>query len=253
MDEYVAFAKKLAYDGGAIIEKHFTNKTEQEIKQDGSPVTAIDKEINKLVISSIKSAYPDHGILGEEESYGSGNEEYQWLCDPIDGTKCFILGIPACVFMLALAKNGKILMTVIYNPFEKKLYHAVKGGGSFCNNEHIHVNKEEIVGGYILFGEYRSLDMARSVVASGGLVELVPGTGYKCTMIASGRGSGMIKVAGDVDYHDLGPGSLLVEEAGGKVTDLAGNELSYDEPIITGVIISNAAVYDSLLSITTNN
>ncbi len=101
----------------------------------------MDKAINYLVIKSIKQRYPEHGLMGEEADYGSGKEELQWICDPLDGTKSFILGVPLTTFILGLAKQGKLLLSVIYNPFTDQSYYAQRGGGAFCDGEPTQVNK----------------------------------------------------------------------------------------------------------------
>ncbi len=246
MDEYLKFAKALAYRGGKLIKDNFEKDIEVESKSDNSPVTWVDKQINDLVIEAVRNTYPEHGLMGEEADLGDGSEEFKWLCDPLDGTKCFILGIPNSVFMLALTRDGQILMSVVYNSFTDRLYHAIKGQGAFCNGEPIHVNKHPLVGGYTLLGS-TSLVLLDKLKQAGALIEVVSGTGYKSMMLASGKGCAVLK--GGADYHDIGPGSLIVEEAGGKVTAYDGSPLRYDQKITTGVILSNGIVHENLLSI----
>ncbi len=245
MEEYLQFAKQLAGKAGKIIIDNFDQEYEIEIKSDNSPVTKIDKQINATVAKAIAETYPEHGLLGEEENSGTGKEKYQWLCDPIDGTKAFILGIPNSVFMLALTENGQVLMSVIYNPFTDKMYHAIKAQGAFCNDRQIHVNNHKINGGYVLL-EASSFPYLAKISQAGGVEEPVPGTGYKAMLLAQGKGVGIIK--GDADYHDIGPSSLIVEEAGGRVTALDGSVLRYDREI-PGVILSNGVCHADLLKI----
>ena len=245
MEEYLRFAKNLAYEAGKVIIDNFDQDHEIETKSDNSPVTKIDKQINTLIAEAIAKTYPEHGLLGEEEDFGTGNEQYQWLCDPIDGTKPFILGIPNSVFMLALTENGQVLVSVIYHPFTDSMYHAVKDKGAFRNGNPIHVNDQKIKGGYVLI-EASSFPYVAKIKQAGAVEEPVPGTGYKAMMLARGKGVGIIK--GDADYHDIGPSSLIVEEAGGRVTALDGSMLRYDRPI-PGVILSNRITHEDLLAI----
>lgn len=242
---YLSFAKSLARQGGRLIADNAQHALSIQIKSDRSPVTQIDKQINTLVFDAIRSSYPQHGLLGEEENYGSGVEELQWVCDPLDGTKPFILGIPTSVFILGLMKDGHMQLAVSYDPYSDKMYHAVRGQGAFCNDQPIHVNNDALDGGYMLL-ETSSFPYVPALYQAGALEEPVPGTGYKCLMIASGRGVGLIK--GNADFHDVGPSSLIVEEAGGKVTGLDGQPLRYDQPL-TGAIISNGKVHQELLQI----
>lgn len=245
MEDRLNTAKALAREAGAIIKDNFGKKHSIELKTDLSPVTAIDKQINSLVAETLKTAFPEDGLLGEEESYGSGSEKYQWICDPLDGTKPFILGLPFSVFMLALSQDGKILLSVVYDPYADKLYHAIKNEGAFCNDAPIKVNPERIDEGYALVGADSFIFAAQLKKITRG-IEPVPGTGYKCMMLASGRGLGMINDS--ADFHDIGPGSLIVEEAGGRVSGLNGEELDYSKEI-GGVIVSNGTAHKDFLEI----
>lgn len=249
MDERLNTAKELARKAGAIIKDNIGKAHSIEIKADRSPVTEIDKQINSLVADTLKNQFPEDGLLGEEESYGTGDEKYQWICDPLDGTKPFILGLPFSVFMLALSENGKVLLSVVYNPYTDELYHAVKGSGAYCDDQPIRVSSENIDAGYVLVGP-NSFRYAADLKKHSRGIEAVPGTGFKCLMIATGKVLGMINAA--ADFHDIGPGSLIVEEAGGKVTGLGGEELDYSKDI-GGVIFSNGVVHDDFVKIAANN
>lgn len=249
MDEYLSFAKKLAIYAGKIIRTNFTGNITVESKSDNSPVTNIDREINKYVIQQIKQTYPEHGLLGEESNFGTGTEKYIWLCDPIDGTVPFVLNVPMSVFMLSLLVDGEPSISVVHDPFQRKLFHAVKDGGAFCNNKSISVNNNTIKNGYVLLGT-SSYPFIKSIKKKGGRVEPFPGTGYKCMMIASGKGIGQIKQT--ADFHDVGPASLIIKEAGGKVTDFKGSNQRYDDEI-GGTIISNGIAHQELLEIANEN
>jgi myo-inositol-1(or 4)-monophosphatase len=246
MDEYLAFAKDLARQGGKLIKDNFESDIAVESKPDNSPVTWVDKQINDLIIQAVSAAYPEHGLLGEEADLGDGSEEYQWLCDPLDGTKCFVLGVPQSTCMLALTKDGQILLSVVYDPFTDRLYHAVKGQGAFCNDKPITVNNQPLAGGYIL-AEATTSPLFPALEKAGALIEPVAGTGYKCCKLASGKGTAILKT--NVDFHDIGPGSLLIEEAGGKVSAYDGSPLRYDRLIKGGVILSNGVAHDDLLAL----
>jgi myo-inositol-1(or 4)-monophosphatase len=245
MDEYLAFAKQLAREHGKLIATNFRKNLEVAFKSDNSPVTQVDKQINDAVRQAIISTYPNQGLLGEEANYGSGREEFQWLCDPLDGTKAFVMGVPTCVFMLALTTKGKLLLSVVYDPFEDKLYHALLGKGAFCNDARIHVNNQTMTGSYVLL-DVTSAEFLKAVKQAGSTDVSVSGTGYKCMLLATGRCSGMIR--GESDNHDIGPASLIVEEAGGKVSDFSGGGLSYNHPI-SEVVLSNGLIHDQLLKI----
>lgn len=246
MDEYLEFAKDRARQAGKIIKDNFDSNLTVELKPDNSPVTQVDKEINDLVISAIKEKYPEHGVLGEEADSGTGKEEYQWLCDPLDGTAAFVVGMKHCTFILALTKQGQILMSVLYDPFNDKMYHAVKDGGAFCNDKPIYVNDQPLKGGYIL-AEPTGAYLYESLQATGAILEPAAGAGYRAMLLASGRCSAILQ--GKADNHDIGPSSLIVEEAGGKVTGFDGQPIRYDQSIAGGVILSNGNCHEELIQL----
>ncbi len=247
MDEYLAFAKDLASHGGKLIKDNFESSLNIELKSDRSPVTEVDKAINDLVIESIQAIFPDHGLLGEEADLGDGTEEFQWICDPLDGTKAFIIGLPQSTFILALTQRGTPLLSVVYDPYADNLYYAVKGGGAFCNDQPIYVSQALISdGGYVLLSG-SSFECYPYLLERGAQVEPVTCSGYRCLILAKGRASGIIQR--EADFHDVGAAALLIEEAGGKVTDYDGNPIAYDKPITNGIILSNTACHQELLDI----
>jgi fructose-1,6-bisphosphatase/inositol monophosphatase family enzyme len=245
MDERLKVAMELAKEAAKIIHDNFGKMHAVELKDDRSPVTAVDKRINRLIAVKLKEYFPADALLGEEESYGSGDEQYKWVCDPLDGTKAFILDLPFSVFMLGLSQDGRMLLSVVSDPFSGKLYHAVRGKGAFCDGKPIQVSDHDINEGYALLGP-DSFPFESELKRLSIGVEPVPGTGYKCIMIASGYGIGMINQA--ADFHDMGPGSLLVDEAGGRVTGLRGERLDYSKEI-GGVVVSNGRVHDDFIRI----
>lgn len=246
MDDYLAFAQDLARQGGKIILDNFGRKIDVELKPDHSPVTEVDKAINTLVIEAIQSKYPEHGVLGEEADHGTGQEELQWLVDPLDGTQCFIDGVKQSTCIIGLSRHGKLLLSVVYDPFTDRLYSAVKGQGAYCNQEPIHVNQRPLRGSELL-GDSLSVSYAASVTAAGAELTNVHGTGYACMRVAIGDVSGSLKSR--IDYHDVGPSSLIVEEAGGRVTDPSGSEVIYDGTYAGAVIISNGLCHDEILAL----
>ena len=240
------FAKSLATYAGRVFLENFDKDLAVEIKADSSPVTEIDKHINEYVIEQITRKFPGHAVLGEEKTVGTGSEKYQWICDPLDGTKPYILGVPNSVFMLALAKDTVIQLAVVYDPFAGRMYTSIRGEGAYCNDRQIHVSTQEIEDGYILLGAATSTELLRSIKSVGGKYEAVSGSGYKSMMIARGKGIGYIKYG--ADYHDIAPASLIIEEAGGKVTGLKGESLDFTKTF-NSAILSNGIAHDSLVEI----
>ena len=149
-DEYLAFAIELALEAGGIIRRGFNQASAITYKADGSPVTDVDTQVNQLAIERIRHRYPAHGLLGEEGDLGTGAESYRWICDPLDGTLPYVLGVPNSQLMLALAGEPGLLLAVAYDPFADRLYHATRHGGAFCGGHPVRVSTQTWSKGHVL-------------------------------------------------------------------------------------------------------
>ncbi len=138
MEEYLEFAKDIAYQAGKIMLKYFNQNNGASYKGDKTIVTIADTEINSYLIKRVKEKYPEHSVDGEEEQFGKSN--FVWVCDPVDGTAMYARHIPVAVFSLALVIDGVPNVGVVYDPFTDSLYTAIKGKGAYKNNEKILVN-----------------------------------------------------------------------------------------------------------------
>lgn len=249
--EYKDFAIALARDAGKIMLDYFdTKKNKIEIKEDNSPVTIADKEINELVIKRIAQEYPDHGVIGEEESSYSGDEKYVWSCDPIDGTIPYLYGMPMSMFSLALVdrSDGQPIVGIIYDPFFDRLYSAQKGKGAFLNNEQISVNDQAKLYGELVAVDGKKLFDAFELASEFRKVNVhvikLASVVYAGSFVPKGSSVGVV-FANDTAY-DVAALKIIIEEAGGQTSDLDGNEQRYDE-VMNGFVGSNGHVHDELL------
>jgi fructose-1,6-bisphosphatase/inositol monophosphatase family enzyme len=248
---YRNFSLSLAREAGAIIKKNFMIGMKKEWKEDHSPVTATDMVINRLVIDSVKREFPGQSILAEEESAFSETGDSVWVCDPVDGTIPFSHGIPTCVFSLALVRRGVVLLGVIYDPFMDRMFFAEKGKGAFLNGRKIRVSSQR---GMVnaLFGVSEKRGAAFDVSGlkqrleeeKARVIDICSIT-YMGVLVASGELAGTVYHG--TKPHDTAALKVIVEEAGGKVTDLFGNDQRYDRDI-KGHIISNRILHESLLA-----
>lgn len=256
MEEYLEFAKDIAKEAGKIMLKYFNMENGASYKGDRTIVTLADKEINSYLIKRVKEKYPEHSVDGEEEQFG--NSKYVWVCDPVDGTAMYARHIPVAVFSLALVIDGKPVVGVVLDPFTNNLYYAIQGKGAYKNNEKISVN------------DYK-LDDMRSVAnfdmwsgAGYDIYEIVKEFGKKAYFISIGSviracmcvASGEFCLAifpGTVRKNcDIAASKIIVEEAGGKVTDFFGKEQRYDKSI-NGAIISNGIVHEEIIKLINEN
>lgn len=248
--EYKDFAIDIAYKAGEIMRQNFQLGMKKEWKSDNSPVTETDMAINNLVIEEINKNFPDHNINAEEKSDNNRISDYLWVCDPIDGTMPFTNGIPIFTFSLALVKNGEPILGVIYDPILNRLFFAEKNQGAFLNNQPIKVSEKQTL-------EKSTIDIVNFDNASWQIWELAEWLSkkwaivYKLNCITY---PSALVACGEFDAtifphhtaHDIAAVKIIVEEAGGKVTDLFGNKQRYDKPI-KGAIVSNDKIHGLLL------
>jgi myo-inositol-1(or 4)-monophosphatase len=214
-------------------------------------VTEIDKKINHYLIEKVNEKYPDHSVIGEEE-ISSNTSNYIWVCDPVDGTGMFTNSVPVCVFSLALVVDGDVQVGVVYDPFLDKMYTAVRGKGAYCNGEEIHVNDKHVGDlGYRVNYEmwdnakFDTMEIVHDMLPKV-RISNIGSVARSCVAIASGDFSCDLFPGFDHGNCDMAASALIVEEAGGKVTDFYGNIQKYDKAI-NGAIITNGVSHDEVL------
>lgn len=261
-EEYLEFAKEIAKEAGKIMIKYFNTDNETSYKVDNTIVTIADKEINDYLIKKVKERFPNHSVDGEEKTFGKSN--YVWVCDPIDGTAMYARHIPVAVFSLALVVDGIPIVGVVYDPFTDNLYTAVKGKGAYKNNKKIAVNnisledKKSIAhfdmwpNDHTHFGQWKNENnnMYDIIKELGKEIYFVSiGSIIRASMcIASGEFTLAIFPGTKHKNCDIAAAKIIVEEAGGKVTDFCGGEQRYDTDI-NGAIISNKLVHEKVIKI----
>jgi fructose-1,6-bisphosphatase/inositol monophosphatase family enzyme len=252
MEEYKNFAMRIAKEAGKIMKEHFVIGMARKEKEDTSPVTEADLKINSLIIREVSKLFPTHTVLGEEESNIIKDSEYVWICDPVDGTNPYSLGLPIATFSLALVKNGEVILGVIYDPFCDRLYSAEKGKGAYLNNKKIHVSDYSTLSKAKI--EFEMFNRAKYDVQP--LVNELKKYDVFLLKLASYANPSALVAAGEftatifphTTVHDAAAPKIIVEEAGGKVTDIFGNEQRYDQPV-NGLLVSNGIIHDQLVAL----
>lgn len=250
--ELMVFAVDLAREAGNIMHKYFLRDDKHvEIKSDKTVVSAADLEINELLIKRVQEHFPDHGVLGEEEQWYPERSEL-WVCDPIDGTDAFITGIPVAMFSLAFVVAGEPRVAVAFDPFQDKLYSAVKAGGALCNSEPIHVSqhkqlKKAKIGTVASMATIvRGQDVFRALLDAGVIGRAAPGAVFQGSLVATGKMDAYLFPGPGA--HDIAAIKLIVEEAGGRVTDIYGKAQSYNTAI-KGAIVSNGKIHEAIVGV----
>lgn len=214
-------------------------------------VTEADHAAEKVIIDVIKSKYPDHFILSEEAGEIRKESEYKWIIDPIDGTVNFANGIPICCVSIGVEKDGQMVLGAVYNPFINEFYFAERGKGAFLNDKPIHVsNKTEVITSCLVTGfPYTYLDMPNGplevfsrLIRKGIPVRRLGSAAMDLCWVAAGRFDGFYEHK--LQAWDSAAGFLLVEEAGGRITDFKGN---YYSPYQPHICATNGKIHDELL------
>jgi myo-inositol-1(or 4)-monophosphatase len=251
-------AIKAARRAGQIINRASLDLDSVKVstKQQSDFVTEVDKAAEAAIIDVLRDAYPQHGILAEEsgETLGQGaGKAFQWIIDPLDGTTNFIHGFPQYAVSIALAEKGQITQAVIYDPNRNELFTASKGRGAYLNDRRIRVSKriklqDALIGTGFPFRSFQHIDAYIALFKE--LTQKTTGlrrpgaASLDLAYVACGRTDGFFEIG--LSPWDIAAGVLLITEAGGLVSDMAG-ESDY---LSTGnVVAGTPKVFGQLLKI----
>ena len=214
-------------------------------------VTEADHAAEKAIIQIIRNAYPEHYILSEEAGEMKTSSEYKWIIDPIDGTVNFANSIPLCCVSIGLEHNGSMILGAVYNPFMNEFFLAERGQGAMLNNKKIQVsNKSEVIKSCLVTGfPYTYLDepngpleVFEKLIRKGIPVRRLGSAAIDLCWVAAGRFDGFYEHK--LAAWDSAAGFLMVEEAGGKITDFEGN---YYSPYQPHLLATNGKIHEELL------
>lgn len=250
----MSIALAIAREAGGVMLSKFQIGVETREKSDKSPVTEADETINRMILSTLRKEFPNYDIMSEEGSDLSKRSKSKWVCDPLDGTGAFAHGIPTSVFSLALVEDGKPILGVVHDPFCDRTFCAEIGKGAYLyeksdwNKIRVSDNREleGVTIGCVTFAgaEYDIISISKKLNDEKASILNLGSIVYMGAMVACGQFGGVIHPS---QYaHDTAALKIIVEEAGGKVTDLYGNEQKYDG-VTKGSIISNKALHEKLL------
>lgn len=243
--------------GAAEILRFFNNDFKISNKEGvNNLVTEADHAAEKAIFDIIKSKHPDHQLLGEESGEIIQDSEYKWIIDPIDGTVNFAHGIPLNCVSIAIEHNKEIIMGCVYNPHLNELFFAEKGKGATLNDKPIHVSKEtEVIKACLVTGfpytyvniPNGPLEIFERFIRKGVPVRRLGSAAIDLCWVACGRFDGFYEHK--LEPWDSAAGYLIVEEAGGKVTDFDGNTFSvYQHRLVA----TNGKIHEGLLDIINN-
>ena len=239
--------KFLKYNLGKV--KHI----ERKLGQETNLVTEIDKASEALIIKKINQHYPSHDILAEESGEHKVKSEYRWIIDPLDGTTNFTHGLPIFSVSIGVEHNGEIVAGAVYDPSADEMFTAEKGGGAFLNGKKIHVSScDSLITSLLVTGFPYNVKENPSHAVEHFVNFLMEGQGMRrlgsaaidLAYIAAGRLDGFWEVL--LNPWDKAAGILLVQEAGGVVTDFKNNPSSVYEP---NTLATNGKIHQQMIAV----
>lgn len=252
-DEFLKVAKQAALDAGKIISQYFGQVSKVTIKNNDPSdfATKADIEAERIIVKILSNHFPSHNILAEEGSGFKKGSEYIWAIDPIDGTISYVAGMPNFTVSIGLLKNNLPILGVIYHVAAKDLYYAEKSKGAFLNNQKITVNHKDELAKSVLsfdFGHKNSRQEKFNAYISPllnkvGYVYSLGSGALELAYTSCGILEGLIQTGG---VWDVLAGTVIVIEAGGKVTDLKGQEIDWTRDQIS-IAASNGLIHNQIL------
>jgi inositol-phosphate phosphatase/L-galactose 1-phosphate phosphatase/histidinol-phosphatase len=227
--EFIMLAFRIADAVGRIHRRHFRQHVSIEIKQDGTPVTPVDREAERIVREMIAEVFPDHGVIGEEFPAHRPRAEYTWVVDPLDGTQLYIMGRPLFGLLLALAHNDRFILGMVDHAVMGERWIGVDGHGTYYNDVLVKTRRcaglasAAIVRSGRNDNEYGSNKAIDAVAGASRWVQWGV-TPYDYELVASGYLDMVIAVGPKL--HDLAPLDPLIRNAGGVVTDWQGRAVN---------------------------
>jgi myo-inositol-1(or 4)-monophosphatase len=255
------FAIQTARDAGAILTDRLGRALQVSNKGDIDLVTEADLASEKLIIERIKSHYPRHAILAEESGATDGVEvlagsDWKWIIDPLDGTTNYAHGYPCFCVSIGLERAGAIELAVIYDPTRDEMFAAERGQGATLNGRRMRVSTVEVLNNAMLCTgfpynvrerpdfarEFANFTMEAQAVRRDGSAAL------DLACVACGRFDGFWEDG--LNAWDVAAGVLLIEEAGGRVTNFSGGTLDIYTP---KVLASNGLVHNAMMKVLGTN
>lgn len=240
--------------GGEILNEYFQSDFRIESKEVASNlVTEVDKKSEKKIIEVIKSSFPEHSIISEECGIIDTDSNFKWIIDPIDGTINYAHSIPICCVSIGIEKDGEIILGAVYNPFSGEYFFGERKNGAYLNGKKITVSSENKIEKSLLVTGFpyntsgnpnKPADVFINFVTKDIPIRRLGSAALDLCWTACGRFDGFWEY--NLNPWDVAGGLVVIEEAGGKVTDFSGNKYSiYSREILA----TNGLIHSDMLNI----
>jgi len=253
MKELNDFAINLARDAGNLLKEKFNSKHEVHYKGEINLVTEADKMSEDLIIAAINSSFPDHGILSEESPAQNSQAMLRWIIDPLDGTTNYAHGYPVFCVSIALENEGVIVLGVIYDPLREDMFVAERGKGAYLNGKKLKVSPTATLSRSLLatgfpydirMSKDNNLNYFNLMAVEAQAIRRAGAAALDIAYLAAGRFDGFWELK--LKPWDTAAGCLMVEEAGGVISDIAGQKWHLQSP---NLLASNALIQDQMMDV----
>jgi myo-inositol-1(or 4)-monophosphatase len=252
LPSYLETATEIAREAGALLANFFERRIPFELKGEHDLVTEADRASERLVVERLRSHFPSHNIVAEEGGGHTSSSEYRWYVDPLDGTTNFAHGFPVYNVTLGLERNGEMIAGVIFDPTRGEMFAAERGSGAYLNNRPIHVTTAKRVEDCLVATGFPSAKRHLNVnihfyyqlaMISHG-VRRAGAAAIDLAYVACGRLDGFWEFR--LNPWDMAAGILLVEEAGGRCSDMLGGAARLNGPHL---LADNGHIHSAMLEI----
>ena len=251
MNDLKEYATEIAREAGIFLKNKLHSAHTINYKGDINLVTEADKISEEMITSRIKSLFPDHDILAEEFTDIESGSDYRWIIDPLDGTTNYAHGFPFFCVSLALERANTMILGVVYDPMRNEMFVAEKGEGSFLNERKIHVtDTHSIIKSLLATGfpydiqrdSDNNLNYFNTMILKAQAIRRAGSAALDLAYVAAGRFDGFWELK--LNPWDIAAGWLLVEEAGGLVTDIGGKDYYLES---SSILASNGRIHTEMI------
>jgi myo-inositol-1(or 4)-monophosphatase len=252
MTSYLEAAAEIGREAGNLLVNYFNSRIGYELKGEADLVTAADRASETLIVERLLARFPQHSIMAEEGGGREGSSEYRWYVDPLDGTTNFAHGFPAFCVSIGLERAGEMIAGVVYDPGRDEMFTAEKGAGAWLNYHPLRVSKTGrladalLATGFPSYKRHKSLNIHyfHQVAMLSHGVRRAGSAALDLAYVAAGRLDGFWEFG--LKPWDMAAGLLLVTEAGGIISDVAGAPHRLDCPHL---LADNGTIHEEVLNL----
>jgi myo-inositol-1(or 4)-monophosphatase len=253
MKDFKECAIEIAREAGIFLKNKLHSVHTIDYKGEINLVTEVDKISEEMITSKITTLFPDHDILSEEFTHTNRGSDFRWIIDPLDGTTNYAHGYPFFCVSIALERLSTMIVGIVYDPMLNEMFVAEKGKGAFLNDREIHVsNTRGVIKGLLATGfpydiredSHNNLNYFNEMILKAQAIRRAGSAALDLAYVAAGRFDGFWELK--LNPWDIAAGWLLIEEAGGIVTDMGGNDYYLES---SSILASNGRIHKEMMGV----